>query len=417
MFSVRSFGTAAIALVHEAGDLNGRTWVDAAIPAKLPETRGASLHKGIWVRTPLAASAFPGARSLSDLQALLSDVTPPNLLAVDGSSPVDGFPESIAAVIAFDGESSAHFFLILSCDKATHFTAFQSVEPHDAARVLRGEALPSKSIGIVGAGSAGSKIAVSLARMGASRFYLVDDDILLPENLKRHALDWQGVGQHKVHAVAEALQNIDGGIVADVAIARLTGQESSAWIAGVLERLADCDLVVDASANTDVFNLLVAVLQPNPKALVWLEIFGGGIGGLVARCRPESDPDPQQMRASYLQFCEKHPAPPSMREKRGRYESTASGDDVLSASDADVGIIAGHAARFVADSLLSPEASIFPHSMYLVGLAREWVFTAPFSTIPISITSSEPWRGKEVDASLEPEMIEFLTDLIEKSES
>ncbi|MEI2768746.1 MAG: ThiF family adenylyltransferase, partial [Nitrosomonas sp.] len=45
-------------------------------------------------------------------------------------------------------------------------------------------------VGIVGLGSIGSKIAVSLARSGMRRFLLVDDDYLVPGNLVRHELSW-----------------------------------------------------------------------------------------------------------------------------------------------------------------------------------------------------------------------------------
>ncbi len=43
-------------------------------------------------------------------------------------------------------------------------------------------------VAIVGIGSVGSKIAVSLARSGVRNFVLVDDDILAPQNLVRHQL-------------------------------------------------------------------------------------------------------------------------------------------------------------------------------------------------------------------------------------
>jgi tRNA A37 threonylcarbamoyladenosine dehydratase len=72
--------------------------------------------------------------------------------------------------------------------------------------------LKEAAIGIVGLGSAGSKIAVSLARMGVRNFYLVDHDILLPENLGRNELDWQQVGRHKAKGVETAigLVNVEG---------------------------------------------------------------------------------------------------------------------------------------------------------------------------------------------------------------
>ena len=64
--------------------------------------------------------------------------------------------------------------------------------PHETAPRLPAEyaGLAPVRVGIVGLGSLGSKIAVSLARSGLRRFLLVDDDVLLPENICRHELSW-----------------------------------------------------------------------------------------------------------------------------------------------------------------------------------------------------------------------------------
>lgn len=42
--------------------------------------------------------------------------------------------------------------------------------------------------------STGSKVAVVLARMGVSNFYLVDSDVFKVGNLVRNELDWGEVG-------------------------------------------------------------------------------------------------------------------------------------------------------------------------------------------------------------------------------
>ena len=57
------------------------------------------------------------------------------------------------------------------------------------------------------------------------------------------------------------------------------------------------------------------------------------------------------------------------------------------ASDADVTAISTHAARFVLDILREREPSDFPQSVYLVGLTKEWIFRAPFHTLPIDVGS------------------------------
>ena len=89
--------------------------------------------------------------------------------------------------------------------------------------------LSEKKIGIVGLGSVGSKIAISLARSGVRKFLLVDDDVMLPGNVCRHELDWMSVGVNKVDAVKEALSLIAPGI--DVQTRR--GSDRGARIGGV----------------------------------------------------------------------------------------------------------------------------------------------------------------------------------------
>jgi hypothetical protein len=116
--------------------------------------------------------------------------------------------------------------------------------------------------------------------------------------------------------------------------------------------------------------------------MVWVEVYGGGMGGMIARSRPGHDPNPQTMRALYNQYCIENPAPDL--KAVGDYRAENAEGDVLTSSDADVAIIAHHAARFAVDTGLVGDNSSYPYSMYLIGLARWWVFTDPFHTIPIS---------------------------------
>lgn len=149
--------------------------------------------------------------------------------------------------------------------------------------------------------------------------------------------------------------------------------------------------------------------------MVWMEVFGGGIGGLIARSRPGTDPTPQDMRLAYLQFCTENPDKSPTRSV-GNYAREDADGEVLVASDADVAIIAHHAVRIVVDCFLPPAESKFPHSMYLIGLAQAWVFEAPFATIPIStsvIAGSSEGDSKETNDS-EGENLVFLLSLIQK---
>jgi hypothetical protein len=265
----------------------------------------------------------------------------------------------------------------------------------------------NKTIGLVGCGSAGSKIAVSLARAGARNFVLVDDDVLLPENLVRHELDWDGIASHKVNALARRLDAVAPGCKCTPRRHRLGGQESNGSVDGALMLLRDCDLIIEATADARVFNLLGGVVADGGPPLIWLEIYGGGIGGLVARSRPELDPSPQTARARIDAWCaDKDVVAP---RPAARYEIDAPEGPMI-ADDADVAVIAAHAARFAIDILTEPHVSAFPVSAYFIGLRAEWIFQQPFHCFPVDIGSAEPRVVPAVDPAGLAAIVALLED-------
>ena len=148
-------------------------------------------------------------------------------------------------------------------------------------------------------------------------------------------------------------------------------------------------MIVDATADTGVFNYLCAAVAVSKKPMVWAEIFGGGFGGLIARHRPSSEPDPASMRRIIENWCvnQGKPLPRPAHRYGGEPYAPAIADD------ADVSVIAGHASRMAIDLLIPRDPSLFPHSVYLIGLAGQWIFDQPFETRPIDVgppTSAEP---------------------------
>jgi len=156
----------------------------------------------------------------------------------------------------------------------------------------------------------------------------------------------------------------------------------------MVRRLGECDLVIDATANPLVFDLLSFVASRSQKPMVWMEVFGGGIGGYVARSRPAKDASALAIRDAYYAYTQEHP--PAEFRSADDYLAVNPSGDVLVASDADVGIIAAHATQLALDALVAREPSRFPYSLYLVGFARAWVFEAPFHTIPVATPGPEP---------------------------
>ena len=147
--------------------------------------------------------------------------------------------------------------------------------------------------------------------------------------------------------------------------------------------------------------------QPNTSASLPTNAF---IGGFVARSRPDLDPSPQTMRTQLHAFTARHPAlkPQVVRD----YAVLEEDGVVLAASDADVAVVAAHTARFALDALLRTAESVFPFSMYLIGLTSGWIFAAPFETIPLDVGRPEKLSEKDVNEGIVQDNLKFLRSLL-----
>jgi len=274
--------------------------------------------------------------------------------------------------------------------------------------------LAEASVAIVGCGSVGSKIAASLARAGVGKFVLIDGDVLLPGNVVRNDLDWTVVGLNKPDGVKRRIERISPSAKVTVRRLGLGGQESAASTDSALEQAGACDVIVEATADPQVFNLCGAIARNERKMLVWGEVFAGGIGGIVARLRPDLDPVPHAARRQIIDWCAARdkPLPAGAEIQYG----LVLGDDAqpLVADDADVTVIAAHATRMTLDALLREETS-FPQSAYAIGLRAGWIFEAPFDTWPIALTAEGVW-GPVEDERLHEQLSAFLKEFFPKAE-
>lgn len=250
-------------------------------------------------------------------------------------------------------------------------------------------------IGIIGLGSMGSKIALSLARSGIRKFVVVDDDYLKLENLVRHELSWTEVGLHKVDAIRNALILTMPNLEIEVLNHRIAGQEPPINAAGALKSLSQCDLLVDATANPEVFLHIAAIANAYKIPMCWGEVFAGGYGGLIARARPDLDPNPIAVRDGFYEYLsQQEPAP--FQQERG-YDIEAETPSI--AYDSNVGMIATSLTNLVIDTALRKKPSEYPVPVYLIGMKKEWIFTQPFDTRPI-VVSGEGWKD-EIPATSE----------------
>ncbi len=104
---------------------------------------------------------------------------------------------------------------------------------HDVLAFLR-----TQTVGIIGLGSGGSFVALSLAMGGVGRFILVDDDLIEASNVMRHAADLRYVGKPKVDAVADLIRQRNPAAEVKTVIGRIEAhlellQEMQVVVAGV----------------------------------------------------------------------------------------------------------------------------------------------------------------------------------------
>lgn len=417
-FSIHLRAESGLAMIHEVQpDGEPAAQVDHAIPTTLrgPKDK-AVLQSGSFFKTGLRPEIISQAHSVKVMEGVLRNAGHETaLFAEDGNPSAMQQDQGPFGVLVLDCFNDPHCFILLNEQDLLPLARVRSNAPSTAYRTPENlERLSGKSVGIVGLGSVGSKVALCLARMGVLSFFLVDHDVFFPENVVRHELDWSNIGEHKVDGICERLRRIHADVKVEVSRLHLTGQESTAVVSGVLNALGQYDLLIDATANPHVFNLMTAVATAAQKPLVWMEVYGGGKGGMIARSRPGRDPHPQIMRAAYNQYCLEHPAP-EFRTTDDYTTEDAEGQ-VLTASDADVAIIASHTARFAVDTVLGCDPSVYPYAMYLIGLARWWVFDAPFHTIPIATDHFLRLEAERKEPSqADVKNIEFISDLLRKS--
>lgn len=268
--------------------------------------------------------------------------------------------------------------------------------------------LPARSVAVIGCGSVGSKVAVSLARAGIGKFVLVDGDVLTDGNLIRNDLDGSAIGIHKADALATRLANVNPGVETVVRNISLGDQESSAATDYALGKIAACDLIIEATADPEGFNFCASVARRGKKPMIWAEVFAGGIGGIIARVRPGVEPPPHVARRQIGAWCDEYGVPWERQSRRG-YDLDSETEPLI-ADDADVTVVAAHLTRFALDTLLRPESSLFAHPAYAIGLKPGWIFTAPFETFPIGFTAQGEW-GQTTDSDLEGELNAMLTEL------
>ena len=141
--------------------------------------------------------------------------------------------------------------------------------------------LATQTVGIIGLGSGGSFAAVSLAMSGVGRFILIDDDVIEPSNVVRHAADLRYVGQPKVEAVADLIRQRNPSAEIKTVVGRAEDQ---------LDLLAEMDVVVTGvDGEGPKYRINQAALE-HRRRVVYAGVYERGEGGDVCVIHPNDGP-------------------------------------------------------------------------------------------------------------------------------
>ncbi len=143
------------------------------------------------------------------------------------------------------------------------------------------EILAGKRVVVIGCGSGGGFVALTLAMSGVGNFLLIDDDVLEESNLMRHVADRRYLGQPKAEAVADLIRQRNPNAKVETIIGRLEDH---------LDALIGADLVISGvDGELSKYTLNQWCLKYNLPA-VYAGVYERGEGGDVAVIHPHQGP-------------------------------------------------------------------------------------------------------------------------------
>jgi molybdopterin/thiamine biosynthesis adenylyltransferase len=141
--------------------------------------------------------------------------------------------------------------------------------------------LRAARVGVVGLGSGGGFVALSLAMSGVGHFRLIDPDVLEPTNLPRHVADSRYLGWNKAEAVADLIRHRSPDVALDV---RPHAFEDDATA------LDDLDLLVVGVDHEQAKYRLNQRCLDSGLTAVYAGVYERGEGGDVVIIRPYDGP-------------------------------------------------------------------------------------------------------------------------------
>ena len=144
-----------------------------------------------------------------------------------------------------------------------------------ATKISDSANIADKKLLLIGCGALGSKISLSLARMGATEQTLVDDDFISPHNLTRHALQFDFLAEKYNINKAEALQFI----IDNMYNKNLCKIYKNKIMNLSIEEINGNDYIIDCTASGIVLDYLVSTNNIPP--IIRAEIADEGKLGLT----------------------------------------------------------------------------------------------------------------------------------------
>lgn len=147
---------------------------------------------------------------------------------------------------------------------------------HDVLAYLR-----TRTVGIVGVGSGGGFVAVSLAMSGVGKFILIDNDELEAHNVVRHVADLRDVKRPKVEAVADLIRQRNPAAEVQTVMGRIEQH---------LDLLPQMDVVVAGVDGERPKYVINQACIDHKRTAIFAGVYERGEGGDVCIIYPDEGP-------------------------------------------------------------------------------------------------------------------------------
>ncbi len=141
--------------------------------------------------------------------------------------------------------------------------------------------LHTQTVGIIGLGSGGSFVAVSLAMSGVGRFVLIDNDRVEAHNVVRHVADRRDISRLKVDAVADLIRQRNPAAEVKTIAGRIEDH---------LDLLPEMDIVIAGVDSEHPKYVINQACIEHQRTAVYAGVYERGEGGDVCIIRPQEGP-------------------------------------------------------------------------------------------------------------------------------